>query len=138
MAIRNVLEDVDGSFARFLRTAPREVRQALAAAVKKSAFAVGQRMKALAPVGPDAPHLREDVEVEARGLTARVGYLTAKPAAPGSDATQPDVALYNEYAPNAQPFMRPAFDSQKERSVGIIRTRTWDHIRSWLHSMGKV
>ncbi len=34
----------------------------------------------------------------------------------------------------AQPFMRPAFDSQKERSLSIIVRRTWEHIQSWVLS----
>ena len=34
----------------------------------------------------------------------------------------------------AQPFMRPAFDGQKERSLDIIRKRSWEHIQSWVLS----
>jgi len=37
-----------------------------------------------------------------------VGFFDQTPSAPGSETSNIDVALYNEYKPNAQPFMRPA------------------------------
>lgn len=103
------IEDVGGSFAKFIKTAPAAVKLDLQHAVRLSAFAVGQRMKALAPVGPDAPHIREDVEVKmGRGLTARVGYFGGT----GDASDQPHIALYNEFRPNKRPFMRPAAQNE--------------------------
>lgn len=109
--ITTVLEDVNGSFARFLRTAPKEFRQELAHVVKQTVFGVGQRMKANAPVGPDAPHIRNDVETTARGLGGKVGYLT--------NPDQAAVALYNEFRPNKQPFMRKSAEDE----AGEFRAR---------------
>lgn len=103
------LEDVGGSFAKFIKTAPDAVKLELQHAVRMSAFAVGQRMKAGAPVGPEAPHIRDDIQVRAgRGLTAQVGYFGGA----GADNDQPHIALYNEFRPNRQPFMRPAASNE--------------------------
>lgn len=103
------LEDANGSFARFLRNAPKEFRQSINAAIKTTCFALERRMESAAPVGPDAPHIKEAVTHAVRGLSGRVGYIDATaPAAPGSNASIADVALYNEYRPNKQPFMRPS------------------------------
>lgn len=104
-----VIEDVGGSFERFKRDAPKIARQYVYDAVERTAFGLQQRMKAMAPVGPDAPHIRDRVTYKRRGATAQVGFIDAtEPAAPGSDASIADVALYNEYDPNKQPFMLPA------------------------------
>ncbi len=108
-----VLEDVGGSFARFLKECPKVAKAYIQDAVEKTAFALAQRMKTTAPVGPDAPHIRDAVTYRRRGQMAMVGFLDAnQAAAPGSTATMPDVALFNEYAPNRQPFMRPAAEQE--------------------------
>jgi hypothetical protein len=110
------VEDVGGSFKRFLAAAPREARAYIHDAVEKTAFSLQQRMKALAPVGPDAPNIRESISYKRRGQRAEIGLLDGQggemPAAPGSTATQAEVGLYNEYRPNAQPFMRPAAEAE--------------------------
>lgn len=111
MALTNriYIEDVNGSFAAFIRNAPKEVKANLQHAVRITAFAVGQRMKANAPVGPDAPHIKDDIEVQnGRGLSSKVGYFGGN----GDDSDQLHIALYNEFKPNAQPFMRPAADDE--------------------------
>lgn len=111
---RITIEDVGGSFARFLKDAPRIARASIADAVKQTAFSLSRRMGAGAPVGPDAPHIKENITFEAKGMRAEVGFINAtEPAAPGSSATIADVALYNEYRPNAQPFMRPAAEAEQ-------------------------
>lgn len=103
------LVDVDGSLARLVRRLPGEAREAMRQVIKVTAFAVKQRMAASAPVGPDAPHIREAIEIQQRGLMARVGYLSNQPAFAGRQLpTQAAVALFNEYSPNKQPFMRPS------------------------------
>lgn len=103
------IEDVGGSFLRLMKTAPKMARQDIGVAVKLSAFSLGQRMKALAPRSDAqfAPHIQDEIEVASRGLTARVGILE-----PGPTGIEADVALFNEYAPNAQPFMKPAAEAQ--------------------------
>ncbi len=107
------LEDVGGSFKAFLAKAPREARALLHDAVEKTAFSLQQRMKALAPIGPDAPHIRDAIRYVRRGQRAEVGLIDAtEPAAPGSTATMAQVGLFNEYNPNTQPFMRPAAEAE--------------------------
>jgi hypothetical protein len=105
--------DLNGSFARFVKTAPKDMRAVLAGEVKATAFALARRMEAKAPKGPDAPHIKEAVTSKARGLSAQVGYINAtQPAGPDSTATIAEVALFNEYRPNRQPFMRPAAEAE--------------------------
>lgn len=110
------LEDVGGSFKRFLAAAPREARAYLHDAVEKTAFAMAGRMRVNAPEGPDAPHIKEAITYKRRGQSAEIGILESAgggaPAAPGSDASMADVALYNEYRPNSQPFMKPAAEAE--------------------------
>jgi hypothetical protein len=113
-----VIEDVGGSFAKFLKDAPRIARAALHDAVEKTAFSMQQRMKALAPVGPDAPHIRDAITYKRRGQRAEVGLLDAtQAAAPGSDWSLADVGLFNEYSPNRQPFMLPAAEQEDKDFV---------------------
>jgi hypothetical protein len=108
-----VVEDVGGSFKRFIDTAPKVVRLCIYDALDRTRFAMEQRMRATAPVGPDAPHIREHVTSTRRGLQAQVGFIEATQAAgPDNDASIADVALYNEYRPNKQPFMRPAAEAE--------------------------
>lgn len=116
------LEDVGGAYARFLREAPKVFRQCLIDAVDRTAFAAAQRMRAMAPVGPDAPHIRDFITTKRRGLVAQVGYIDAtQSAGPNNDATIAEVALYNEYRPNAQPFMRPAAEGESKDFVRRVQ-----------------
>lgn len=106
------IEDVNGSFARLINEAPKKVRQFLSTAVFLTAGAVRRTMDANAPVGPDGEgltpfaHLKADIEHRGRsgGLMAQVGIF--------DDPDQAAVALFNEYSPNRQPFMRPAAEAE--------------------------
>ncbi len=121
-----VLEDVGGAFARFQREAPKVFRQLIYDALERSAFALAQRMKAAAPVGPDAPHIRDAVTWKRYGYVAQIGYIDAtEPAGPTNTASIAQVALFNEYRPNEQPFMRPSaelelkdFQKRMEKALG--------------------
>lgn len=105
--------DVNGSFKRFLKNAPKEFREVLKDAVKRTSFALERRMASSAPIGPDAPHIRDFVTHKVRGLQGQVGFIDATAqAGPENDATIADVALYNEYRPNKQPFMLPAAEAE--------------------------
>jgi hypothetical protein len=48
-----MIQDVGGSFKRFLEQAPEEARMLINDAVEKTAFSMQQRMKANAPSGPN-------------------------------------------------------------------------------------
>jgi hypothetical protein len=119
------LEDVNGSFARMIANAPKETRALLAAAVQSTTFALGQRMKATAPVGPDAPHMKDEIAISVRGLNGRAGILKAS-----GEGDAAHIALYNEYVPNQQPFMKPAaraeerdFVRRAQEAIGQLERR---------------
>ena len=99
------LIDVNGSFKRFVKQAPKVVRLELGEAVERTTFGIFGRMRATAPVGPDAPHMRDALDWEAKGLRGQAGIL--------ADDDQAHIALYNEYNPNSQPFMIPAAESEE-------------------------
>jgi hypothetical protein len=122
------VEDVGGHFERFLAECPKMVWEELRYAVNETASGVRYRMRANAPVGPDAPHIAQDIEAsKARHkkktgtVSAVVGYWTPKQAGPNNQSTQAEVALYNEYKPNAQPFMRPAAEAEASEFAGSVR-----------------
>lgn len=118
------LIDVGGTFARMTREAPRELRRRMSQVVLRTANNLASRMARNAPRGPDSPHIADTVTFSHRGLTAKVGYLAedfgGEQAAEGSSATIAEVALYNEYRPNNQPFMRVS----AEQESGDLVTRT--------------
>lgn len=119
--------DVAGSFERFFKLAPKIARAELSdTAVEPTTFSLRGRIAAAAPVGEDAPHIKERVEWKVRGLNGQAGYIDATEAAgPGSNASIADVALFNEYRPNRQPFMRPSADAEenafKARALKALR-----------------
>jgi hypothetical protein len=123
--------DVNKSFARFIQYASRgEARKRLNAPVLLTADALAQRMKATAPVGPDDAHIRDAITFTQRGNSAAVGLLAqdfgGDSAGDGTGATMAEVALYNEYSPNKQPFMRAA----AEADDGPFRRRIEDALQS--------
>jgi len=118
-----LIEDHNGSFARMVREAPKELRRRMSTTVLQTASKLAQRIARTAPKGPESPHIQDTVTFSHRGLTARVGYIAedfgAQQAAEGSSATIAEVALYNEYKPNKQPFMRPAAEAQSSDFVKL-------------------
>jgi hypothetical protein len=121
-----MIQDVGGSFKRFLEQAPEEARMLLNDAVEKTAFSMQQRMKANAPSGPNDPHIKETISYKRTGqklkgnrFGAEIGLLDGRGGDDAADsrggsspATQAEVGLYNEYKPNGQPFMRPAAEAE--------------------------
>lgn len=123
--------------AAMLASLPKSVAKTIQRTVLVEAaepmVAVARR---LAPREPGAPDLADNIEIgnartgkdEFGDEFARVAWGPVKGFFYG---------YYQEWGAvhhGAQPFMRPAFDTQKERSLGIIRTRTWEHIQSWVLS----
>jgi hypothetical protein len=112
------IEDVGGRFAALYAASSKSARAHLADAVRKSVFALEHRMTARSPVGPDAPHIKENITSKSRGMFGQAGLIDAgQPAAPGSTASLADVGLYNEYKPNDQPFMRPSAEAETKDHV---------------------
>jgi hypothetical protein len=106
--IRVDVVDVNGSFARFSSRAPKAMRAELKKLVTRIANRVSDEMYDKAPPRSEVPpHVRDAIDVKQVGLTARVGILDGEGDS-GTDATMGEVALFNEYSPNRQPFVRPA------------------------------
>ena len=103
------LVDVDGSFAKFLTQAPKDVRMHLSHAVKVTTFSVYQRMRTtvrqIAYLTGEMYEALEQRPPKTTGLTGRAGLW---------DSTQAEIGLYNEYTPNKQPFMRPSVDEEQK------------------------
>jgi hypothetical protein len=118
--------DDDGSFKRFIKNAPQEARRAMFRAITATAGGVKTHVSSRAPVGPFAPHIKDDVDVRlskdsARTIWAKVGYLSKKPAG-GTDAeaTQPEVALWQEYGTRNQRGVHFMFGSAEDETRDYV------------------
>lgn len=135
LKITTAVEDVGGSFRRLVTQLPRDARSYIHDAVEKTAFSMAGRMRHLAPTGTDAPHIREAITYKRRGQRAEIGVLNsaggADPAAPGSTASMADVALYNEYHPNQQPFMRPAAEAENDDFTKRVTTAVQQAVKAF-------
>jgi len=102
------LEDVGGSFTKFIRQAPKEMRRHIEGHIEKSGAKLAAMIKAQVHVGENAPHIRDAITYRRYGQLVLIGLLDAnQPAVPGSDTTLADVAMYEEVSPNHHPYMRP-------------------------------
>lgn len=127
--------DVDGSLRKFIRTFPQLTKDECTKAIRTTARRVLQRMEAKVAVGPDAPHLRDDLsyEVGNKSLFGRIGILedaAQKLAAPGSDATQGEVAIMNEYKPDRQPFMGNSLRAEADAFAALVEKGLQAAVRS--------
>lgn len=104
--------DVGGRFARLASNSSREFRRALAPAVAKGTERLADEMFDLSPPrSDDPPHVKDAIDYESRGLSGKAGILNGGESAGSGDTTMGEVALFNEYDPNEQPFMRPAAEN---------------------------
>jgi hypothetical protein len=111
-AVHIELVDVDGSFKRFITNAPKKMQAAAASVVTHAGQEVLDRMRSLAPVLTG--DMRGALSMDADGKSSvRVGVLT--------NPEQAAVALYNEYTPNQQPFMRPALEAESTAYVSQMK-----------------
>jgi hypothetical protein len=129
------LVDVRGSFRSFIKNSPRVLNKHVRQAIQKASSAAADRMKANARIGPDAPHIKDDIEIViTKGLSGKVGYLHPKPAG-GSDpnATQPEVALYQEYGTKqarGNQFMSRAAEGSQREFQAFLRSAIKDFERA--------
>jgi len=90
-------------------------------AVTKIANRVSDEMYDRAPERSDAPpHVKDAIDVKQSGLTAKVGILDGD-APSGTEATMGEVAQFNEYAPNKQPFMLPSAAASERPAAEYAR-----------------
>jgi len=119
------IEDVKGSFRRLIDDAPKRVRHYMSTAVFQTSMAVLREMEARAPLGPEGQgltpdeHIKFDLEHKGRvtALSQRVGIF--------DNVGQASVALFNEYSPDRQPFMKPAAEAEagpfKDRAIAALQ-----------------
>jgi hypothetical protein len=119
----------DGSFKRFIKNGGPIMRQFVMAAIADTSRATKGKVSTAAPVGPYAPHIKDDVTVrlgkpDARTLWGKVGYLTKAPAGgTDPDATQPEVALWQEYGTKHNRKKNKFMWRSAESEVGDYRGR---------------
>ena len=119
----------DGSFRRFIKNGGPIMRQFVMAAIADTSKATKGKVSTAAPVGPYAPHIKDDVTVrlskdDGRTLWGKIGYLTKAPAG-GTDpnATQPEVALWQEYGTKRGTKKNKFMWRSAESEVGDYRGR---------------
>lgn len=121
-----------------LRALPKAVsRSAAIDALLEAADPMVTVARRTAPREPGAPDIADNIEARpGRGGKDEFG-----------DERMPSVAwgpvkgfyygYFQEFGTvkhSAQPFMRPAFDSQKERSISVLMRRLWENIQSFVQS----
>lgn len=103
----------------------------LRAALRDGAEPMRDRMASLIKRGDEAPHAADHVVIStqrARGDSDEIAVAVG----PAQDFYYWFFQEYGTSRHPAQPAMRPAFDSEAPRSLGLIRDRLWDALRARL------
>ncbi len=124
--------------ARTLNALPTRLsRQIKREALLDSAEPMVAVARRMAPREPGAPDIADNIEAQAsRGGLDAFGDEKATTVVIGP-ARGFFYGYYLEFGTvkmGAQPFMRPAFDSQKDRTLALIRERLWVELQSFAHS----
>jgi HK97 gp10 family phage protein len=89
----------------------------------------------MAPRRPGFPDIADNIEVGTpRTSKTEAGDKFSVSWGPTTGFFYGHFQEYGTAHHAAQPFMRPAFDGYKEKSLNIITTRLWDHIQSYVLS----
>jgi HK97 gp10 family phage protein len=124
---------------------PSKARAAVLRILRHAAEPIRERMVELAPVEPGKPDLRDSIVVSSAGLEDE-DFGGRKDTGVFDVAVGPTTrAFYGHMvefgtAPHrlkggqhpgapAQPFARPAFDENVDRSIQIIQEDIWDYLR---------
>jgi HK97 gp10 family phage protein len=109
--------------AEFNRLSKRLSKQVLTEALKEGAEPMRKRMEMNAPVGPDAPHLRDAMVIStSRGQDAQEAAV-AVGATRGAFYGSFQEFGTAHHAP--QPWARPAFDQTHQESLAIFAKAAW-------------
>lgn len=84
----------------------------------------------IAPREPGAPDLADNIE--ARAVSGGKDGLPTVAWGPLKDFFYGYFLEFGTVRMSARPFMRPAFDSQMDRSLDILRRRLWEKLSSGL------
>lgn len=112
--------------AQALRALPLRVgRSVLREALYEAAEPMRQRASDLAPVAPGAPDLAQNIGIS----NAKAETIGEQVAAVAVGPTKGFFyGFYQEYGTRhhgAQPFLRPAFDTQAEQSIAKLQQTLW-------------
>lgn len=126
--------------ARNLNALPVAVSARICMAVLKlAAHPIQERATQLAPHAPGEPDLRDNIGISAASRLGSTegGRWRAREEGEFAVAIGPTkdffYGLFQEYGTvrhGAQPFMRPAFDSEAPKALGIIGRELWIAIRA--------
>ncbi len=120
-----------------LAAALKNLPDAISLRVQREALRAGaEPMRAhaasLAPRGPDAPHIADNIVIGAASGKAAEEFIREDAAAiavgPSKDFFYGFFWEYGTIKQPARPFMRPAFDTQAPRSLEIIGQRLGEAI----------
>lgn len=125
--------------AAALRALPAELsRQMMLDALEEAAEPTRARAAQLAPREPGAPDLADNIGISVANRIGDVGggRWEARHDEEHAVAVGPTknffYGIFQEYGTSrhrAQPFMRPAFDSEAPRALTILAQRLWQAIR---------
>jgi HK97 gp10 family phage protein len=120
--------------AQALRSLPERVSaKVMRTVLKDVAEPMRGRMSQTAPVGPDAPHMKDNIGI------SNARYVEGRPVADGQQvavAIGPTkdyfYGLMWEFGwvnhPDAHPFARPAFDTEAPKALTEIGRRLWTEL----------
>lgn len=103
-----------------LKTSPRVMRSAL----RQGGEVIRAHAASIAPRAPGAPDIADNIGMStARAQDNDVAAIKVGPTKPGFAYGVP--LEFGTANMGAQPFMRPAFDTERERALEAIRQALW-------------
>lgn len=108
-------------------------RSAVLGAVKAAAEPIRERMAQLAPRGPDAPHIADNISVSVVSRIEGVAVHEGSAAVAIGPAKKFFYGWFWEFGwkfHGARPFVRPAFEELKATAEAIIGRKLWDAVRA--------
>lgn len=120
--------------AATLRAMPKsQSRTAQIDALLEAAEPIRVVARRLAPREPGAPDMAENIEsMQTRRAKDVSGTETGVIVGPMKAFFYGHFQEYGNVRHAAQPFLRPAFDQNVTRSLGMLQKRLWENIQSWL------
>lgn len=124
------------ALAATLRAMPKsQSRAAQVDALLEAAEPITVVARRMAPRRPPAPDMADSIM--AMQTRRRLDVSDTETGVIIGPAKRHFYAFFLEWGTakmSAHPFMRPAFDTQKERSLKILQRRLWENVTSWLHT----
>lgn len=103
-------------------------RAVLLAALKVAAEPMRDRMQTLAPRGPDAPHLADNIGVSV--VREKDSDAVAVAIGPTKDFFYGWFLEHGTVHMAARPFVRPAFDATAQASLDVLSQEIWNGLKT--------